>query len=323
MHDQSNDMRPVADARMAAPTSSFGFHAVPHGFAHHFATVEGIRLHYVRGGRPGGETVVLLAGFPQSWYAWRKVMPGLAITHDVVVVDLPGQGDSDRPGDGYDTGALATKLHGLLQRLGIERHVLAAHDVGAWVAYSFARQYGTGVRRLALLDAGIPGVTLPDALPIAPELAWRTWHFAFHVIPDLPELLIAGHEREYLAWFLRRKAADPSVFSDEDVDEYLRALMLSGGLRSGLAYYRSAPESARQNRAFAAMGKLAMPVLTLGSDQGSIPDMATPLKAFADNVRGVTLADCGHFLPEEQPAAVTSELAAFFREDIAEGAGAD
>jgi microsomal epoxide hydrolase len=90
--------------------------------------------------------------------------------------------------------------------------------------------------------------------------------------------------------------------------------MLPGGLRSGLAYYRAAPESARQNRAFAAAGKLAMPVLGLSSDQGSIPDMATSLRTFADDVRGVTLADCGHFLPEEQPAAVASELAAFFHE---------
>lgn len=314
MNDQEGTTEIPASVPMAEADSSAGLHATPRGFAHRFATVEGVRLHYVRGGQPGGGTVILLAGFPQSWYAWRKVMPGLALTHEVVVVDLPGQGDSDRPGDGYDTGSLAAKLHGLLQRLGIERYFLAAHDVGAWAAYSFAAQYGAEVRRLALLDAGIPGVTMPDALPAAPELAWRTWHFAFHVIPDLPELLIAGHERAYLAWFLRRKAANPSVFPDEDVDEYLRTLMLPGGLRSGLAYYRAAPESARQNRAFAAAGKLAMPVLGLSSDQGSIPDMATSLRTFADDVRGVTLADCGHFLPEEQPAAVASELAAFFHE---------
>jgi microsomal epoxide hydrolase len=187
------------------------------GFAHRFANVDGVRLHYVRGGRPGGDTIVLLAGFPQSWYAWRQVMPCLASTHDVIAIDLPGQGDSDRPDGGYDTGALAAKVHALLQQLGVNRYGLAAHDVGAWVAYPLAARYGSEVRALALLDAGIPGVTLPDRLPVAPEQAWRTWHFAFHVIPDLPEMLIAGHEREYLAWFLRRKAADPSVFSEKDL----------------------------------------------------------------------------------------------------------
>lgn len=282
------------------------------GFNHFFETIEGVRMHYVRGGRPGSDVVVLLAGFPESWYAWRKVMSHLATEYEVVAVDLPGQGDSDRPDGGYDTVALAAKLHGLLQRLRIERYFLAAHDVGAWVAYPFAMQYAAEVRRLALLDAGIPGVTLPDRLPTGPDQAWRTWHFAFHTIPDLPELLIVGREREYLAWFLRRKVADPSVFAETEIDEYLRVLMLPGGLRCGLAYYRAAPESARQNRAFAANGKLAMPVLAVSSDQGSIPDMATPLKAFADEVHGVTIAHCGHFLPEEQPMAVASELATFF-----------
>jgi microsomal epoxide hydrolase len=286
--------------------------ALSPGFAHHFANVDGVRLHYVRGGQPGGHTIVLLAGFPQSWYAWRKVMAHLASTYDVVAIDLPGQGDSDRPDGGYDTDALAAKVHALLQQLGVNRYGLAAHDVGAWVAYPLAARYGNELRALALLDAGIPGVTLPDLLPVAPAQAWRTWHFAFHVIPDLPEMLIAGREREYLAWFLRRKAADPSVFDEDDLDEYLRVFTLPGGLRSGLAYYRATPESARQNRAFAAKGKLAMPVLALSADQGSIPDMAAPLRAFADDVRGVRITDCGHFLPEEQPAAVAAELAAFF-----------
>jgi microsomal epoxide hydrolase len=286
--------------------------ALSPGFAHHFANVDGIRLHYVRGGQPGGDTIVLLAGFPQSWYAWRKVMPRLAATCDVVAIDLPGQGDSDRPDGGYDTDTLAAKVHALLQQLGVDRYGLAAHDVGAWVAYPLAARSSNEVRALALLDAGIPGVTLPDLLPVAPAQAWRTWHFAFHVVPDLPEMLIVGREREYLTWFLRRKAADPSVFDEDDLDEYLRVFTLPGGLRSGLAYYRATPESARQNRAFAAKGKLAMPVLALSADQGSIPDMAAPLRAFADDVRGVRIADCGHFLPEEQPAAVAAELAAFF-----------
>jgi len=284
------------------------------GFKHRFATIDGVRLHYVFGGKAGGDTVVLLAGFPESWYAWRKVMPLLAADYAIIALDLPGQGDSDRPEAGYDTEALATSLHGLLRHLAIDRYCLAAHDVGAWVAYPFAMHHGRELRRLALLDAGIPGVTLPDALPIAPEKAWRTWHFGFHLIPDLPESLIAGRERDYLNWFLRRKAADPSTFSDADVDEYLRVFMAPGGLRAGLAYYRAAALSGKQNQALAAKGKLAMPVLALSADQGSIPDMATPLRTFADDVLGGTIAHCGHFLPEEQPAAVARELLTFFSE---------
>ena len=284
------------------------------GFEHRFATVDGVRLHYVTGGKPDGDTVVLLAGFPESWYAWRKIMPRLAIDYRVIAPDLPGQGDSDRPAGGYDTQALAGSIHGLLQQLGIGQHVLVAHDVGAWVAFPYAALFGAELRGLVLMDAGIPGVTLPDALPTAPARAWRTWHFAFHTIPDLPEMLIAGREREYLDWFLRRKTANPETFTDADLEEYLRVFKKDGGLRAGLAYYRAAAESAEQNRALTARGKLTMPVLALGSDQGSIPDMAGPLRAFAEDVRGASIAFCGHFLPEEQPDAVAAELLAFLRE---------
>ncbi len=282
------------------------------GFEHRFATVNGVRLHYVTGGKADGEVIVLLAGFPESWFAWRRIMPLLAPGYRIIAPDLPGQGDSDRPQDGYDTQALAEAVHGLLQQLGVTRYCMAAHDVGAWVAYPYAALFGGEVRRLVLMDAGIPGITLPDALPTAPDKAWRTWHFAFHALPDLPEMLIGGREREYLDWFLRRKTANPEAFSDADIGEYLRVFTRDGGLRAGLAYYRAAALSAQQNRELAARGKLAMPVLALGADQGSIADMATPLRAYAGDVRGGVVANCGHFIPEEQPEAAAGELSAFF-----------
>lgn len=284
------------------------------GFEHRFATIDGVRLHYVTGGKADGETLVLLAGFPESWFAWRKVIPLLAAGFRIIAPDLPGQGDSDRPQGGYDTQALAVTVHGLLQQLGVTRCCMAAHDVGAWVAYPYAALFGDEVRRLVLMDAGIPGITLPDALPTAPDRAWRTWHFPFHALPDLPEMLIGGRERQYLDWFLRRKTANPDTFSDDDIAEYLRVFTGEGGLRAGLAYYRAASLSARQNRELSARGKLAVPVLALGADQGSIADMASPLRAYAEDVRGGVVANCGHFIPEEQPEAAARELAAFFGE---------
>ena len=282
------------------------------GFEHRYATVNGVRLHYVIGGRTDGDTVVLFAGFPESWYAWRHVMPQLGERFRIIAPDLPGQGDSDCPEQGYDTQALAEAAHGLLQALGASSYHLAGHDVGAWVAYAHAHLFGGEVRRLALLDAGIPGVTLPEATPVASDKAWRTWHFAFHTIPDLPEALIAGREREYLDWFLRRKAANPQVFSDAALEEYLRAFTRPGGLRAGLAYYRSVDLSARQNKAMSEKGPLAMPVLAIGSDQGSIRDMAGPLRPFCETVAGITITNSGHFIPEEQPEVLADELARFF-----------
>ena len=299
--------RIITTSRASRPDSSLA------GFSHQFETVDGLRLHYVVGGKEDAAVVVLLAGFPESWFAWRKVMPLLSTSFRVLAIDMPGQGDSDRPASGYDTTTIASIVHLLLEQLEISRYFLAGHDVGAWVAFTYAALFGEEIKRLALLDAGIPGVTLPEALPTEPERAWRTWHFAFHSIVDLPEILISGRERQYLDWFLRRKTANPETFSEADIDEYSRVFNKDGGLRAGLAFYRAAYLSAQQNRELCAQGKIKPPVLALGSDQGSIADMAGPLRAFADDVTGVTLRFCGHFLPEEQPEAVSQELIEFFR----------
>lgn len=286
--------------------------AAPAGFAHDFAAVKGLRFHYVAGGAEDAFPVVLLAGFPESWYAWRKVMPMLAETYRVIAVDLPGQGDSDRPLDGYDTQTVAMRVHGLVERLGLKRYYLAAHDVGAWVAFPYALMFGEEIRALTLMDAGIPGITLPDRLPSSPDLSWKTWHFAFHAVPDLPEILLEGRERPYLEWFFRTKTADPSCYDEEDIAEYLRTCRAPGGLRAGLAFYRAAARSAEQNRALVAERRLSMPVLGLGADQGSIRDLAAVLRPYGEDVRGETIKGCGHFQPEEQPAAVAEALSRFF-----------
>ncbi|MXP53122.1 MULTISPECIES: alpha/beta fold hydrolase [unclassified Pantoea] len=282
-------------------------------FSHHYATVDGVRIHYVSGGNPQGETLVLLAGFPQSWFAWRKVMALLGDRYFIIAPDLPGQGDSDKPYSGYDTTSLAEKVQGLLLQLNIHHYYLAAHDVGAWVAWPFALRYANQIKKLALLDAGIPGVTLPDALPATPDKAWKTWHFAFHLLPDLPEALIAGREEIYLDWFLKRKAVSPMVFDAEDMAEYVRLLQQNGALRAGMAAYREVSVSAEQNRVWLHdNGKLTVPLLAVSADQGSIPDMAIPLQEFAAEVSGIKIAHCGHFIPDEQPQALAEALREFF-----------
>lgn len=280
-------------------------------FAHRFALVNDLRLHYVIGGE--GNPIVLLAGFPETWYAWRFVMPALAQHYTVIAADLPGQGDSDKPDSGYDTSALAENIHGLVARLGFKRIFLAAHDIGAWVAYPYAVLYPDEVRRLVLLDASIPGVTLKDGLPLSQE-SWKSWHFLFHQIADLPEVLITGREREYLSWFLHRKAACPTVFSEADIDEYLRHYSAPGGLRAGLAYYRMLFKDIAQNQEYAKT-KLQMPVLAFGGEQGSAPHILQAMQALAQNVRGGVVPDCGHYIPEECPSYLTQQLLSFFAEE--------
>lgn len=281
------------------------------GFTHRWVDAEGIRLHAVEGGRPGGPAVVLLAGFPQTWWAWRKAMPGLAARFRVIAIDLPGQGHSDRPHDSYDTHTVASRIQAAVTALDVPKYWLVAHDIGAWVAFSLALAHEERLHGVALLDAGIPGVTLPDAIPTDPDRAWKTWHFAFHLVPELPETLLAGRERDYVGWFLTAKALSPTTFGSAEIDHYAAAIAAEGGLRASLAYYRDAAESARKNRAALRRRHLTVPVLGISGSHGSIPDMAASLSPWADNATGVVIPDAGHFIPDEQPDAVVAALTAF------------
>lgn len=281
------------------------------GFTHRWVDAGGVRLHAVDGGRPTGPAVVLLAGFPQTWWAWRKAMPGLAERFRVLAIDLPGQGHSDRPHDSYDTHTVASRVQTAVAALDVPKYWLAAHDVGAWVAFSLALKHEEHLHGLALLDAGIPGVTLPDTIPTDPGRAWKTWHFAFHVVPDLPETLLAGREREYVEWFLTAKTLSANPFDSAEIDHYAAAIAADGGLRASLAYYRDAAESARKNREALARQHLTVPVLGISGSHGSIPDMAASLGPWADNVTGVVVSQSGHFIPDEQPGAVVDALTAF------------
>ncbi|ROS44365.1 alpha/beta fold hydrolase [Amycolatopsis thermoflava] len=281
------------------------------GFTHRWVDADGVRLHAVEGGRTGGPAVVLLAGFPQTWWAWRKVMPRLAERFHVIAIDLPGQGHSERPERGYDTHTAAAHVHAAVKALGVSSYCLVAHDIGAWVAFSLALNFENHLRRVALLDAGIPGVTLPETIFTDPDRAWKTWHFAFHTVPELPETLLAGREREYVGWFLTVKALSPSTFDDTELDHYAAAVAADGGLRASLAYYRDAAESARRNREALQQRRLTVPVLGISSSHGSIPDMAASLSPCADNTTGIVVPDAGHFIPDEQPDAVADALTGF------------
>ena len=295
---------------MTAPVTMTTLGGLP--FEHRMVAAAGLRFHLVEGGT--GDPVVLIAGFPQSWYAWRRVMPLLARHHRVIAIDLPGQGDSDKPVDGYDTRTTGERIHALLKVLGHDRYFIGAHDIGAWVAYPYAARHGDEVRRLVLLDANIPGVTLRPTVDVGPD-NWKNWHFFFHPVPDLPEALLTGRERLYIEWFFHRKTANPAAtFSVADIDEYERVYRMTGNLRGALAYYRAVFEDIRQNQELADV-RLRTPILALGGDVGMSPNIFEAMKPLGENVQGGVVANCGHYMPEEQPEVIAERMLAFFAED--------
>lgn len=281
-------------------------------FHHRMVTAAGMRFHVVEGG--SGDPVILLAGFPQSWYAWRRVMPRLAERHTVIAIDFPGQGDSDKPIDGYDTRTTGERIHALVQALGYQHYFIGAHDIGAWVAYPYAAAFPEEVRRLVLLDANIPGVTLRSTVEVGPD-NWKSWHFFFHPVPDLPEALLTGRERIYIEWFFQHKTANPAAtFSTADIDEYERVYRMTGNLRGALAYYRAVFEDIEQNKHLAGI-KLKTPILALGGDVGMSPNIFDAMKPLGEHVEGGIVAACGHYMPEEQPAIIAEKMLTFFGQD--------
>ncbi|QTI91014.1 alpha/beta fold hydrolase [Streptomyces sp. AgN23] len=267
-----------------------------------------LRFHIVEAGE--GPTIVLVAGFPQSSYAWRRLMPLLADRFHVIAVDLPGQGDSDKPVDGYDTLTTGKRLRSLLKVLGEDRYVLVGHDIGAWVGYAYAHQFAADLRGVVLLDGNIPGVTLRPTITLGPD-NWRNWHFLFNPIPDLPEALLQGRERILIEWFFSRKTANwRTTFSNADIDEYERVYQTPGGLRGMLGYYRAVLEDIEQNTPLMRR-KIDVPVLALGGEVGSAPDLYESMRPLAQNVRGGVIAGSGHYIPEEEPEALAREISGF------------
>jgi pimeloyl-ACP methyl ester carboxylesterase len=269
---------------------------------------EGLRYHVVASGQ--GPVVVLVAGFPQSCFAWRRVAPLLADDFRVLAVDLPGQGDSDKPVDGYDTRTTAQRLHGVLKTLGHEKYVYVGHDIGAWVGYAFAHDFSDSLRGIALIDGNIPGVSLKSTIELGPD-NWRSFHFLFNAIRDLPEALLADRERILIEWFFQGKTASArQTFSQADIDEYERVYRMPGGLRGMLGYYRAVLHDIQIHTELKTR-PIEIPVLALTADFGSAPDLHERLQPLARDLRGGLIADSGHYIPEEQPEALADQLREF------------
>lgn len=277
------------------------------GLAHHHADLGDVRLHYVTAGQ--GDPLVLLHGWPQTWFEWRRVMPALAREFRVIAPDLRGLGDSSRPSHGYDKATMANDIWLLLQQLGVSQCSVVGHDWGGPVAFALAAAQVEAVRRLAILDVVIPG----DGADFSQ--GGRRWHHAFHMTPDLPEALVTGRERIYLEWFFRSFAWRPDAIGEEEIAEYLRCYSQPGALRAGLALYRALPQDRDANARRIAAGKLPMPVLAVGGARsfGRGIEVEQSLRRVAEDVTGAVIADCGHWIPEEQPELLLSHLLPFLR----------
>ncbi|WP_280233841.1 alpha/beta fold hydrolase [Nocardia cyriacigeorgica] len=280
-------------------------------FRHEFADVDGVRMHYVTGG--SGTPVVLIHGWPQTWYGWWEIMPALAEHHTVYAIDLPGLGDSTGSPTGYDKATLARYVHTLIaDRLGIRDANVVGHDFGAAVAFQYAAQFPADTARLAYLDLPLPGPGID-----ASTYRSMSWHIAFHSQRQVPEAIVGDDVREYLALFYPRVSyggtafggsSDRSPFTDAEIDEYARTYSRPEALTGGFGLYRALDQDVRDT---VSAPPTQVPALLMAA-QGQIEAVrATAGPRMTNIVRAVDVPNAGHWLVEENPQFVTAELLRF------------
>lgn len=278
-------------------------------FAHQTADVNGVQLHYVQGG--SGTPIVLLHGYPETWYAWRKVMPALIDRYTVIAPDMRGLGESSRPTQGYDKKTVAEDIHQLVEKLGFQQIALVSADMGGPVAYAYAAMYPEEVSHFVLLESGIPGFGLERLMDVAHG---GSWHFGFFMARNFPEMLTAGREREFLTAFAYQGSTYiKDAIGEADIDEYLRHYASPGGMTAGFEYYRAFPQDAQDNQELGKK-KLTMPVLALDAEHGYGGNIAT-METVATNVQGAVVPNSGHWVAEEQPQYLVNQILEFLSEN--------
>ena len=280
----------------------------------------GVRLHYVEAGA-GPRTLVLLHGYPQTWWEWRYVIPVFAQAgFRVIAPDYRGAGGSSKPPDGYDKRTMAADVEILLrQHLSVKAPVvMIGHDIGMMVAYAFASSFPKSVERLILMEAPIPGTITYDAMVASAHLSnVMHWHFFFHNAGNnLAELLTQGRERQYLKHFYDRLAFNQDAIGLEDLNLYATQFEAAGAMRAGFELYRAFDRDAEDNRAtLKKNGRLTMPVLGLGGASSFFVPIALPmLKEVAKNVMVESIPSCGHWVAEENPSSLIEQVLAFCKQ---------
>jgi pimeloyl-ACP methyl ester carboxylesterase len=286
---------------------------LPAGFTDTFTSVYvdagDVRLHAVIGG--DGPPLLLVHGWPQTWYAWRQVMPALAEDFTVVAVDQRGIGLSDKPAGGYDAGSLATDLIRLMDALGHQRFVLFGTDTGMPIAYAVAADHPHRIERLVLAEAPLPGVSPSPPLFLPPALNARLWHLAFNQLgAEVNEALVRGREDVFFGAEFDASAGSQKL-PDDVTAYYINALASDAdALRGSFEFYRAFGVTSAQNAERMAT-RLTMPVLAIGGAESTGETIGAIVQLVADDVKTAVLPGTGHWIAEQAPDTLLAALTEF------------
>jgi pimeloyl-ACP methyl ester carboxylesterase len=267
---------------------------------------EATRLKFTEQG--SGETIILLSGFPQTRHSWNQILPTLNKKYHVIAIDLPGIGESPILTIEYNTQNIAEIFHEFLLEKKLNAVHLVAHDVGAWVGFTWSALYPNDFLSLTLIDAGIPGITLKETVNL--KDFQQRWHFFFQMLADIPAKMIEGKESLYYDWWFSHKVRDNASIPPTERKSYIEAYSRPGRTDAALGYYRAILHDMEINRNLAT-SPIPVRTLGIGAEFGSVPKMGETIKPFFQHVEEVTIKDSGHFIPEEQPEAFLEALNKF------------
>jgi pimeloyl-ACP methyl ester carboxylesterase len=287
---------------LAAPVVA-GVQPFPPGIHAQEIKTDGATIHVRVGGQ--GPAVIMLHGFGDTGDMWAPLAAALVPGHTIVIPDLRGMGLSSHPEGGYDKRTQARDIAQVLDALKIQNADLVTHDIGNMVGYAFAARYPDRVTRWVAMDAPLPGIGPWDEIIRSPVL----WHFNFRG-PDV-ERLVKGRERIYLDRFYNELSAHPKSIDEATRRHYAQLYARPGAMHSAFNQFAAFQQDAIDNKEFLAKGKLAMPVLAIGAEKSFGPAMASDLRFVATDVTELVIANSGHWLMEEQPAATVAAIRGF------------
>lgn len=256
-------------------------------------------VHYVT--RGAGEPLLLLPGWPQTWWEFRKIMPALARRYRVIAVDLPGIGTSRATAG--DKKSMAAAIHGLVRALGLTSVHVAGHDIGAMVAFSFAANHRDATRTVTIMDVAHPNEGLQYIPLLAPPGQIHPWWFAFNQVQGLPEELLAGRFRLMIDYLCDLLLFDKSAVGPRDRAVYASAYSTPEAIRAGNAWYQTLFQDIEDQKSYAT---ITAPMLGIASVASG--GLAETLREKGSDVRIVDVPTSGHFLPEEQPDTVVKAI---------------
>lgn len=272
-----------------------------------FITHNGLILGALVAGDPAKPSLVLLHGWPQSKEVYDQVIDDLAGDHYVLAFDLPAVGDSHGAPSSADKRQLADIVLSAADSAGAHSIVVAGFDVGGMIAYAAAREFGHRILGAVVMNTVLPGIDPWSTVLADPNI----WHFAFHGIPELPELLVAGRQRAYFDFFFDALAGRKGAVSERHRAVFARAYERAEALKAGFDWYRAMKIDAELH---SRRREFRTPILYLRGDaDGRSPDDYLPglTSAGAMHVEGAALHGSGEFSPLEVPEQFVQALVAF------------